>query len=113
MIERITVAGCTSYGASGGELQGLRAVNIVYGANGAGKTTISRVVTSPADFPECKVVWLNHHPLEVFVYNRDFVRENFSETGKLKGIFTLGKQDIGIQEQIAHAKMESGDLLKE
>ena len=43
--------------------------------------------------------------------NRDFVRENFSENSGLKGIFTLGKQDVDVQNQIAQAKSESDGFL--
>jgi hypothetical protein len=57
------------------------------------------------------VSWHNNHALQSLVYNRDFVRENFNQTSKLKGIFTLGKQDIDVQNQIAQAKSESDAIL--
>lgn len=111
MIERIEVAGCTSYSETAAVMDDLRLVNFVYGANGAGKTTISRLITDTSQFPECKVSWRNGHKLHTLVYNRDFVRDNFSENSKLKGIFTLGKQDIDVQNQIVQAKSESESFL--
>jgi AAA15 family ATPase/GTPase len=39
MIDRIEIAGCTSYGDAVEVMDGLRAVNLIYGANGTGKTT--------------------------------------------------------------------------
>jgi wobble nucleotide-excising tRNase len=111
MLERITVAGCSSYGLAPEILDDLRAVNFLYGANGAGKTTISRVIANPAISPDCAVTWTNQHPLQALVYNRDFVRENFSDNTKLKGIFTLGKRDISVQTQIEQAKSDSTGFL--
>jgi wobble nucleotide-excising tRNase len=111
MIDRIEVAGCTSYGDGVQAMHPLRAVNYVYGPNGAGKTTLSRLIADPSQFPKCAVLWRNGHKLQSLVYNRDFVRENFSENSELRGIFTLGKQDIAVQDQIAQAKAESEGLL--
>lgn len=113
MIEHIAVSSCTSYGPSGGEFDGLREVNYIYGANGAGKTTISRLIANPVAFPQsCSLKWKGNHKLETLVYNRDFVRENFSESGKLKGIFTLGKQDVALQNEIDQEKQNSAEFLK-
>lgn len=64
-------------------------INYIYGSNGSGKTTISRVLSNPKKYPSC-IVDFNSEPEEIFVYNRDFVNENFKQE-KLKGIFTLGK----------------------
>jgi wobble nucleotide-excising tRNase len=111
MIERVALSGCTPYGTVAEVLDLLRAVNFIYGANGVGKTTVSRVIANPAPFPSCTVTWANQHQLETLVYNRDFVRDNFSESGKLKGIFTLGKEDIDVQNQIAQAKADSSAFL--
>jgi wobble nucleotide-excising tRNase len=111
MIERIEVAGCTSYSETAAVMDDLRLVNFAYGANGAGKTTISRLIADISPFPKCTVSWRNDHKLYPLVYNRDFVRNNFSENGKLKGIFTLGKQDIDVQNQIAQAKLNSDSFL--
>jgi ABC-type branched-subunit amino acid transport system ATPase component len=111
MIERIEIAGCTSYGDTVAVMDALRVVNFIYGANGAGKTTVSRLIADANPFSKCVVSWRNSHKLQPLVYNRDFVRDNFSENSKLKGIFTLGKQDIGVQNQIDQAKSESDALL--
>ncbi len=44
MIESIEISGCASYGDTLEEMKGLEAINFVYGSNGAGKTTISRLI---------------------------------------------------------------------
>ena len=71
-------------------LDDLRTFNYFFGANATGKTTISRVLCSPDDYPACSVAWDNQNPLEVRVYNRDFVDHNFNQP--LKGVFTLGEK---------------------
>jgi wobble nucleotide-excising tRNase len=45
------------------------------------------------------------------VYNRDFVHENFSASTGLKGIFTLGKNNIDTLNKIATAKVEHDALV--
>ena len=113
MIERIEIAGCPPYGDTVAVMDTLRVVNFIYGANGAGKTTLSRLIADLSPFSKCAVSWRNNHKLQSLVYNRDFVRDNFSENSKLKGIFTLGKQDIGVQNQIAQAKLDSYSFLEQ
>ena len=63
-------------------------VNYIYGGNGTGKTTISKVIANKAVYPNC-IVEFEDDALEKCVYNRDFVREHFSQRTSVKGIFTL------------------------
>lgn len=70
MIERIEIAGCTSYGDTAAVMDGLRVVNFIYGANGAGKTTLSRLIADVSPFSKCVVSWRNNHKLQPLVYNR-------------------------------------------
>jgi wobble nucleotide-excising tRNase len=49
MIESITLSGIATYSHVTPEaIQNLKALNYFYGANGAGKTTISRLINNPA-----------------------------------------------------------------
>lgn len=96
MIESITIADTTPFVDAQPRLTA-RTLNYVFGANGVGKTTISRVIASPAKYPGCSVAWKGNQPLEAQVLNRDFVDEHF---GQLKGIFTLGKDQKGAREEI-------------
>jgi wobble nucleotide-excising tRNase len=101
MISKINVSGAaTFHGAH--LLDGLKEFNYFFGANGTGKTTISRVINSPVDYPSCSVTWENLVPLETRVYNRDFVALNFSQP--LKGVFTLGETTKKTLEDIDMAK---------
>ena len=99
MIESIHIEDISYFSESPEEMSGLSKINFVYGPNGSGKTTISRLIAAADRFPSCAVKWKNGDPLPTFVYNSDFVEENFSQE-KIKGIFTLGKDDIGIGEKI-------------
>jgi wobble nucleotide-excising tRNase len=71
-------------------LNGLKKFNYLFGTNGTGKTTISGVIDSPNDYPSCSITWENQSLLEVRVYNRNFLDQNFNQQ-KLKGVFTLGE----------------------
>lgn len=86
-------------------------VNYIYGFNGSGKTTISNVLKQINSFPNCSVEGLND--LEVLTYNKDFVDDLFTDTSKVKGIFTLGKGANDAITQIENYEEEKRKLLKE
>lgn len=84
-------------------------VNYIYGGNGTGKTTISKVIANKAVYPNC-IVEFEDDALDKCVYNRDFVREHFSQSSSVKGIFTLGKDTKDAQEFIDNKKTELDQL---
>jgi wobble nucleotide-excising tRNase len=86
-------------------------INFCYGANGGGKTTIANVI---ADCPDngAEITWINE-PLQTLAYNRNFVEDNFAETSKISGIFTLGKESKEAQEYIAEQRAKVGDCDKQ
>ncbi len=106
MIESLNIAKTATYGDTPQYLGGLARFNFFFGSNGAGKTTITKVIANPADHPNCSLAWKKGAPLEALVYNRDFVERNFTAAPRLKGIFTLGEQDIANLEAIAAKKVE-------
>jgi wobble nucleotide-excising tRNase len=112
MIGSIRVAKVATYGDANVELQDLSKINFIYGANAAGKTTLSNLISSPTDvcFSDCHITWKNNAPLEAMVYNRDFVARNFSSSLELKGIFTLGAKDIATIQAIEDAKKSREDI---
>ena len=111
MIESIRIAGVASYSQTPEFLTGLSKFNFLYGSNGSGKTTISRVIADDGGFPACSVTW-NGTKLQTMVYNRDFVTKNFSQSPELKGIFTLGENNIDSTRKIACAKSELDAITK-
>lgn len=103
MIESIQIKDVATYGNSPQQLSGLSKFNFLYGSNGSGKTTISRVIADETTYPTCSIQWSGGNKLQAMVYNRDFVANNF-QSSELKGIFTLGQQDIAILNKITEEK---------
>lgn len=107
MIETISLSKTATYGDQPEVLGPLRRVNFIFGTNGTGKTTISRVIANGTGYVPCGVVWKDGRPLQAFVYNRDFVDRNFSRSAELKGVFTLGEKQVKAQEDIKQKKEET------
>ena len=57
MIESILIQGAASFGNEPQRLDGLSQLNFLFGSNGAGKTTISRIIADAVTFPSCTVSW--------------------------------------------------------
>ena len=78
-------------------------INFFYGNNGAGKSSIADAIDEDEG-----LTWADgrsRDDYDVLVYNRDFVEENFSSYGDLKGVFIVNKVNKEAQAQI-DAKME-------
>lgn len=105
MISKITISGIASYAAKPVEIIPNK-INIIYGANGSGKTTISNIIEEiPTDSP-CSIEWEHNTPLNTYVYNSHFKDHNFGESRKLKGVFTLGQASKEEKEKIDNIKNE-------
>ncbi|VTP96422.1 AAA family ATPase [Sphingobacterium daejeonense] len=82
-------------------------INLIYGLNGTGKSTLSNYLHQRADdrFKNCSVEGLDDNH-EILVYNQTFILENFFEPENLKGIFTLSKENKEAETKIANALKE-------
>ena len=100
MLKSISISNVATYPAATQVLGDLKKVNFVYGSNGSGKTTISRIIDHPEQYATCSITWEGNLRLPAFVYNREFVRENFKQTDSIRGIFTLGSDNDAIRESI-------------
>ena len=80
-------------------------INFIFGSNGTGKTTISRFLNAynNSKYSNCEIIWDNL-PLDIKVYNQDYVKKNFQEESSIPGIFTLGEENIEIKEKIQSIK---------
>jgi len=103
MIKSVSIANIATFGSSPEELTELSQFNYVFGSNGTGKTTISRVIADQDIHPDCSVSWKDGRSLETAVLNLDFVEKNFDQ---LKGVFTLGEKQKDTLERIVTAKQE-------
>lgn len=74
-------------------------VNFFYGNNGAGKSSIAHAIAE-----DDGVVWAygkSAADYDVLVFNQDFINDNFSNYGGLKGVFIFGEEDIEAKKKIA------------
>ena len=108
MIKQIDVKNVATYDSHGVQINDLKKINIIYGANGCGKTTLSNFLhnTSDSRFSNCSLTWQNALPLKILVYNKEFRERNFGK-GKLSGVFTLGEATT---EQIKIIEQKSEEL---
>ena len=112
MIKSITLKNIATYDNEGVIIDGLCKINLLYGANATGKTTLSNYIQSyqnndifPEAYKDCSLCWENDVALECFVYNKKF-KEQYFATDELPGIFTLGKASKEQKDAIANAKNE-------
>ena len=110
MIEEISIAHVATFDAQPEKLDRLSQFNYLYGSNGTGKTTIGRVIADEDRFPACRVTWKGGTKLQPMVYNRDFVERNFNQSAELKGVFTLGENQVDTLAKIAAANNELASL---
>lgn len=80
-------------------------VNYLYGGNGTGKTTLSKVISNRLIYPKCTVDYTDEK-VDCCIYNQDFVRKQFSQSSSVKGIFTLGEDTKEAQEYIENRRKE-------
>ncbi|MCL2521092.1 MAG: AAA family ATPase, partial [Spirochaetaceae bacterium] len=91
-------------------VKSFKKVNFFYGSNGSGKTTISRVIKNRE-----RIGWLdtiNVDLVDIRVFNRDYIDENFGENSKINGIFNFGEDNVKIEEEINELTAEAAECLK-
>jgi len=113
MIKSIHIANTATYNSDGADLENMKLVNFVYGSNGSGKTTISKVINNPESYAACRVEWENDIKQDVYVYNRDFYERNFRSADTLAGIFTLGEATAEDLNKIKQLQDEFAEKEKE
>ncbi|MEI9786327.1 AAA family ATPase [Moellerella wisconsensis] len=94
-------------------LTDLRYVNFIFGSNGSGKTTISRIIGQSEGHKNCTLAWKNSTPLQTMVYNRDFVENNFNQENTVKGVFTLGDNQVEAEKKITSLRPEIGKITEQ
>lgn len=111
MITNLIVRKVATFSDQGIELKPSK-INYIYGANGTGKTTISRIIENPELYPDSKIEWEGENKLTTFVYNRDFIDTNIVNSEKLKGVFTIGAEAGTAQNAIAEKRSEIVEIEK-
>ncbi len=85
-------------------------INFIYGNNGTGKSTIAREIGANRG-----LTWQNGKSAgdySTLIYNQEFVDSNFHNYDNLKGVFTIGEQNIQLQELIAKKLTQKSELDK-
>lgn len=112
MIKSISIKNIATYDNNGVQINDLKKVNFIYGANGTGKTTLSNFllcdINEQAKFSDCSIEWERDNAMKTLVYNKKFKELNFGH-GKVKGIFTLGEATT---EQVAEINTKKEQLSK-
>lgn len=103
MITKITLNKVASYKLPT-VLDTDKRINLIYGLNGTGKSTLSNFLYDENDskFASCSIV--KDPNLNILVYNQKFIKDNFYESDKIKGIFTLSKENKEAEQKIESAE---------
>lgn len=106
MITKINLNAVASY-KSPVSLTTDKKVNLIYGLNGTGKSTLSNYLfkQKTEGFENCSIEGLDDSHV-ILVYNQKFIQENFFESENLKGIFTLSQQNKEAETKILNANNE-------
>lgn len=116
----------------GNTVQNFKRLNIIYGRNYSGKTTLSRIFraletgriplnyagstfTIHGDKGDVTQNCLTGHGYDVRVYNRDFVNENLSflvnqTNGEIKTFAIVGEKNKEIEDAIAQIQLKLGSI---
>ena len=117
MLDSITMKNVASYDSQGMTLGKLKKVNLIFGSNGSGKTTISnylqyagkRAVSGdemPEKYRDCSIGWRTEDlSSELVVYNRAFRESNIGAT-RIPGVFTVGEKAKENREKIEQLQTE-------
>jgi wobble nucleotide-excising tRNase len=107
MITAIRMNGVASY-KQPVEILDLKKFNLFYGLNGTGKTTLTEFLANHEKnlkkFAQCSLITTSPQVPEIHVYNQSFIEENFHETERQKGIFSLDKTNTVALAAITEAR---------
>lgn len=111
MIKELNIDGVTSYKTKS-TFSPTNKTSLIYGLNGAGKSTISEFLYNQGapKFAKCSIK--TSQACEILVYNQSFLNDYFYEEDNLKGIFTLSKENkVALQQIEAETKELEKNLI--
>ena len=112
MINRITINGVATY-RTPTTLSTDKKVNLVYGLNGTGKSTLSQLLKEPSDQKFSKCQYQQPIGTKTLVYNQSFINETFFQSSEIKGVFSLSEENKTIETQIEEENKNLADKIAE
>ena len=118
MITKIEIEGIPPFKEKTG-LGTDQKVNLIYGLNGTGKTTLSNFLynANKIGIPDGVTIEYSEgegkdttDAYEILVYNQRFVKDNFYESSEIRGIFSLSKDNTDAQKAIDNANKVKNEL---
>jgi wobble nucleotide-excising tRNase len=112
MITKIQLKNVSSYSETPVVLETDKRINLIYGLNGTGKTTLSNYLQNKDNgcFSECSISFSGDE--KILVYNENFIKNNFYQDTQ-KGIFSLSAENKQAKEKIDLATKKIIDLEKQ
>ncbi|UBX50843.1 AAA family ATPase [Providencia alcalifaciens] len=113
MINTITLKGVASYSPTSPVViqTDNKKINLFYGLNGSGKSTIGKFLHSP-ELPEYRNCSIQPSELveDILIYNQEFIRSNFYEIPDFQGVFTLSEENKEAEQAIEEATEKTARL---
>ncbi|PML99557.1 hypothetical protein BCT63_20490 [Vibrio kanaloae] len=111
MSDSISIKGVTSYHPTTPQIIDISKQNtLIFGLNGAGKSTISNFLLDREKFDSCSLnVEGRFTPI---VYNQAFVEQHFVKSSMQEGVFTLSKDNADLEARIAEKSKLREKLLE-
>ncbi|HIF9480835.1 TPA: AAA family ATPase [Photobacterium damselae] len=111
MSDSITIKGVTSYHPTTPQIIDISKQNtLIFGLNGAGKSTISNFLYDREKFDSCSLnVEGSFTPI---VYNQAFVEQHFVKSSMQEGVFILSKDNADLEARIAEKSKLREKLLE-
>lgn len=101
MITRIVLPLKVPFDSEQTVIDNLNRVCFIFGPNGSGKTTVSRLIANESTSAPSKYLrWDKSGAISTYVYNRDFIDLNFKHVDSVPGVFTMGKDSVEAQKTI-------------
>lgn len=108
MLESLTLSGIECFGRVPLELDQLRQATFIFGANGSGKTSISRALADSERAQWDAATWQGGRVGDVLVYNKDFATRVLESYSRLEGVFLLGDASQELHDELDELKSPEG-----